>query len=686
MRLLVARHILTVPTLHRGIVRGPRVVRLLVVRQAESALLAQWHGLVFWLSVVLPWLPIGATPQVIVVIARTPRCLVGFLGFAQAALLFFLASFDACPARCGEEVVALRWLLAALLGQLGWSLDGLAVIPRAVHVLEREYVGDFAQLDALEDGLQVRAAQSLLLQQLLRQSVQVLAVVPQDGIGGGLRLIQQCAHFVIDQCRDFLAWARLPSTLSALCAERIAAVSAVLHRTNLGAHAQLHDHGARSVGGHLDIGRCAGGGVTEHQLLSRAATHGKYQASEQLRAVVHALVVFWHRQRMSTSATTGEDGHLVHAVNVLERPCGQGVSTLVVGRDLLLLLGDDLGGTAWSTNHAVGGFFQCIASDDVAVHAGGQQRGLIQHVLQVCAGHASGALGQRLQIHICGQRLALGVHAQDLLTAGQIRVAHGDLTVKTARAQQRRVQDVRTVGRGHEDHAFAVTKTIHLHQQLVQGLLTLVVSAAHAGATLATHGVDLIHEDDARRVLLGLLEQVAHAGRAHAHEHLYEVGTRDGVERNARLASHCAGQQGLTRSGRAVEQYTAGDLGAQFLVARRVGQEVADLVEFLDCLVRTGNIVEGGVRVVLVQLLVPGLAHAKRATHAAAVHAAHQEQQQSHDQNQRQEHHQQGAQEAVLRDVGIELLRAGILNGGEDPVPCASGVTGDDLFDAIFPV
>jgi hypothetical protein len=50
------------------------------------------------------------------------------------------------------------------------------------------------------------------------------------------------------------------------------------------------------------------------------------------------------------------------------------------------------------------------------------------------------------------------------------------------------------------------------------------VTAAHAGAAVATDGVDLVDEDDRGGVLLGLVEQVAHAARADAHEHLDEVG------------------------------------------------------------------------------------------------------------------------------------------------------------------
>jgi hypothetical protein len=46
------------------------------------------------------------------------------------------------------------------------------------------------------------------------------------------------------------------------------------------------------------------------------------------------------------------------------------------------------------------------------------------------------------------------------------------------------------------------------------------VRATQASTTLAADGVDLVDEDDARRIALGLVEQVAHAAGADADEHL----------------------------------------------------------------------------------------------------------------------------------------------------------------------
>ena len=127
--------------------------------------------------------------------------------------------------------------------------------------------------------------------------------------------------------------------------------------------------------------------------------------------------------------------------------------------------------------------------------------------------------------------------------------------------------------------------------------------AAQSGAALAADGVDLVDEDDARRVLLGLLEQIAHPGRADADEHLDEVRTGDREERHPGLTGDRAGQQGLAGAGRAVEQHPLGDLGPERLVAAGVLQEVLDLVELLDRLVGAGDVGEGGLGHVLGELL-----------------------------------------------------------------------------------
>jgi hypothetical protein len=154
------------------------------------------------------------------------------------------------------------------------------------------------------------------------------------------------------------------------------------------------------------------------------------------------------------------------------------------------------------------------------------------------------------------------VHLEDLAAAEHVRAVDRDLPVEAARAQQRRIEDVRPVGRRDEDDAALDVEAVHLDEHLVERLLTLVVAAAHTGAAVPPDGVDLVDEDDRGGVRLGLLEQVAHAAGADSDEHLDEVRAGDRVERHAGLAGDRAGQQRLAGAGRAVQQDALGDLGA----------------------------------------------------------------------------------------------------------------------------
>ena len=73
------------------------------------------------------------------------------------------------------------------------------------------------------------------------------------------------------------------------------------------------------------------------------------------------------------------------------------------------------------------------------------------------------------------------------------------------------IEHVGPVGGREQDDALVRLEAVHLHQELVQGLLALVVPAAQAGAAVAADRVDLVDEDDAGGVALALLEEIADA-------------------------------------------------------------------------------------------------------------------------------------------------------------------------------
>src|SRR5437773_7648946 len=99
----------------------------------------------------------------------------------------------------------------------------------------------------------------------------------------------------------------------------------------------------------------------------------------------------------------------------------------------------------------------------------------------------------------------------------------------------------------------------------MERLLTFVVSTAEARATVAADRVDFIDEDDTRRVLLSLLEQVTNAAGSYSDEHFDEVRAGNREERNVGFARDCACQQRLAGAWRPDKQHTLGNAAAKLL-------------------------------------------------------------------------------------------------------------------------
>ena len=248
------------------------------------------------------------------------------------------------------------------------------------------------------------------------------------------------------------------------------------------------------------------------------------------------------------------------------------------------------------------------------------------------------------------------MNLQDLLAPDEIGVRHLNLAIEPARTHQGRVEHVGTVGRGDQDDAFIGLEAVHLDQQLVERLLALVIAAAEPGAAMTAHRVDFVDEDDAGRVLLGLLEHVAHARGADADEHFDEIGARDGEERHIGLAGDGARQQGLAGAGRADQQHAARNAPAEPLEFLRIAQKFDDLLEVFLGLVDAGDILERHPPLQLREQLGLRLAKPHRPTRAA-LHLPRQENPHAEEGDQRQAVEQQRHHPAiaVAERLGADL-------------------------------
>ena len=184
------------------------------------------------------------------------------------------------------------------------------------------------------------------------------------------------------------------------------------------------------------------------------------------------------------------------------------------------------------------------------------------------------------------------MNLEDCLTALQIRQFHRNTAVKPSRPQQRRIQRFRTVRCRENNDAAVGFETIHLGQQLVESLLTLIVATIVAGNTLSADGIDFIDEDDARRLFLGLLEEVTDLGGTHADKHFNKFRTAHGEERNIRLTGDSLRKHRLAGSRRTYQQNALRHRGTDLLVGTWIMQVLDNFLQRFLRLIFARNIRE----------------------------------------------------------------------------------------------
>ena len=225
------------------------------------------------------------------------------------------------------------------------------------------------------------------------------------------------------------------------------------------------------------------------------------------------------------------------------------------------------------------------------------------------------------------------MNLQNLNPSFQIRLVNDDTAVKSARTEQCLIQHLRTVGRSQNQNSLGGIKTIHLGQQLIQRLFPLIIAAVAAGIPALSDGINLIDEDDARRILLRLVEQVADTGRADTDEHLHKIRSSQREERHLRLPGNRLCQKRLSGSGRTDQESALRQLCTDLRIPFRMLQEIDCFLQGFLGLILAGDILEGHTGLVLHVHLGAALADAHHA--GAAVHPAKQDTHQDPDQNQR---------------------------------------------------
>src|SRR5260221_3418592 len=137
-----------------------------------------------------------------------------------------------------------------------------------------------------------------------------------------------------------------------------------------------------------------------------------------------------------------------------------------------------------------------------------RQAGAADQVFKVGAGKALGALCDRFEIDVVGERHALGVDGEDAAAPGGIGDPDIDQLVEASGAKQRRVDQGGAVGGAGYDDGLPVFQAVPIrHDGSYQPLGDLRL--AEAAAARRYQAVELVDEDDRRRDLSSAVEQAS---------------------------------------------------------------------------------------------------------------------------------------------------------------------------------
>ena len=153
------------------------------------------------------------------------------------------------------------------------------------------------------------------------------------------------------------------------------------------------------------------------------------------------------------------------------------MADLVVGNRPLFLIGQDGIFLLITGDDNLDAFFQIGLCRKAAPIPDGAKRCFVYDVGKLRAGSTGGHTGDFVEIYVFRYLDLFCMDFQDGFPAQQVGQFHRNPTIETSGAGQCRVQRFRPVGSRQNNDAVVAFKTVHFGQQLIEGLLSLVVAA-----------------------------------------------------------------------------------------------------------------------------------------------------------------------------------------------------------------
>src|SRR6056300_1608581 len=361
----------------------------------------------------------------------------------------------------------------------------------------------------------------------------------------------------------------------------------------------------KSIGGHhlasnLVHEGIVGGGtrgdlvLSIDDLLRSTTTESHLDLGQEVLLRVHrrvSILLIGLEEGDTTRSTSGNDGDFAYRIIVGDEDTHDGVSSLVVRHEFLLAEGE-LYITLSTHYNTLIDILHDVIRDHTLTITDSADGTLVHEVRKVSTRETRGLLGDVPKVNILREVLVPRVDTEDLLTTLNTGKSNLNFAVETAWTEESVIEDVDAVRRSDDHDTSLIVETIHLSEELVDGLFTLIVGRHTTCRTLLTNSVNLIDEDDTRLILSCLLEKFAYALGSNTYEHLNEVRGRTLNEGDVGLTSDGSSEEGLTRTWSTGEEGTTRNLGTTSIVAFRFLEEIHNLLEFLFGRVDTLNISE----------------------------------------------------------------------------------------------
>ena len=157
------------------------------------------------------------------------------------------------------------------------------------------------------------------------------------------------------------------------------------------------------------------------------------------------------------------------------------------------------------------------------------------------------------------------MHFENGFAPFQRRPANRNVSVKSTWPKQCRIQNVRSIRRGHDNDRIIGCKSVHFTQDLIECLFAFIMPASKASTALTTNGIDFIDEHDGWRLFFCRRKQIADSRCTDADKHLNEFATVHGKECHSRFSSNRSREKCLARTWRAIQQNAFGYASTQLL-------------------------------------------------------------------------------------------------------------------------